>query len=211
MLIGPRFGQRLIAVGFIAAAILTVAVVVMVTATGQPLSASENSLNALAAWSIYATAVASLLLVVLVIAAGFEARREFRSAHRPVPSLGGALFVVDGIAITIENVGPGAAVSVEIDVWALPLGFTATPVDYSEGLLRLTEEVSQAVPPLFSSELTALGPSGARAEVLRFGPRASEYSPEWVGELGIVLWEVRFVDLFGQEYPGSGYLFALSG
>lgn len=122
-----------------------------------------------------------------------------------MPSVGGAYFRDVGIEILIENVGPGAALRVDLSVWAVPLdGLTLTPIGLADAIDILASQVASGLPPLFVSEFTALGPGRPRSELLSLGPRAGDYDPDWAGRRGVIVWDARVTDLFGTQYPGSG-------
>ena len=183
----------------------TVLVVTVITTTGQSLSASERALGALSAWSSYATALGASLLVWLAIVAGFEARREFRTGHRPVVGISGARFTSEGVDVRVENVGPGAMVNLHLRLWVgFAGGIAPAPPDLGE-LIEQSLQEATATEATFESDLSALAPGGTRPELLRYGPRASIYAPSWAGGWGVVVWDAKATDLFGTKHPGSGY------
>jgi len=190
----------------VAAGVLLTVLVVGILVVGQPIRVSGSSIAALAAWSAYATAAATLLLVVVAIVGGLEARGEFRAGHRPVPTLGGGRFLPEGVEILIGNVGPGAIVNLHLRVW---ISFAAYQTPEPRALADAIERAATAariVPPFFEADLVAIAPSSSRIEVLRFGPAVNLYDPEWAFGWGVIMWDAEATDLFGEKHPGSGYL-----
>jgi len=139
--------RTLIGVAAGTTALLT-AVVVAVAIIGQPLDVGEQSIRALAAWSAYASAVATVLLVVGAFIAALQVARQIeqaatlhkkqlesiQSAHkaelgelklsreaslRPVVQLKNVEVAGDNLQFELRNVGPGPALKLCVRSFAI--------------------------------------------------------------------------------------------
>ena len=196
---------RIVLAGVLAA-ILSTVVMIAVLVTGQPLEINDRSVAALAGWGSYASAIATFLLVLIAVIAGLQARREFRTGHRPVPTLGGGRFLSEGVEILVGNVGPGAVVNLRLRLWVTFASLTSPePSQVAAGIEQAVRLVETG-PALFEASLGAIASGGSRVEMLRYGPRARLYDPEWASGWGVIMWDAEAEDLFGETYPGSGYI-----
>ena len=196
---------RIVLAGVLAA-ILSTVVMIAVLVTGQPLEINDRSVAALAGWGSYASAIATFLLVLIAVIAGLQARREFRTGHRPVPTLGGGRFLSEGVEILVGNVGPGAVVNLRLRLWVTFASLTPPePSQVAAGIEQAVRLV-ETEPALFETSLGAITSGGSRVEMLRYGPRARLYDPEWASGWGVIMWDAEAEDLFGETYPGSGYI-----
>ena len=196
---------RIVLAGVLAA-ILSTVVMIAVLVTGQPLEINDRSVAALAGWGSYASAIATFLLVLIAVIAGLQARREFRTGHRPVPTLGGGRFLSEGVEILVGNVGPGAVVNLRLRLWVTFASLTPPePSQVAAGIEQAVRLV-ETEPALFEASLGAIASGGSRVEMLRYGPRARLHDPEWASGWGVIMWDAEAEDLFGETYPGSGYI-----
>ena len=164
-----------VVLGVVAGLVVLTVPVVLLLAAGQPIGISPPSIAALSAWSTYATAVATFLLVLVAVFGGFQARNEFRTGHRPVPTLGGAGFRLEGVEVLIGNVGPGSMVNVHLRVWVAFASFSIPgPEDFGIAIEHAANLAARERPH-FEADLGAIPPGGFRTELLRFGPRANTY------------------------------------
>ncbi|MFA7250018.1 MAG: hypothetical protein WC273_10355 [Dehalococcoidia bacterium] len=198
-------GTRIVWLGFLSGVVITLAVIAVVTKTGQPLYASPESLAALNAWSSYTSAAAAILLVLLAIVGGYEAQHEFRTSHRPVPDIGPVAFRADGVSFALHNNGPGTMVRVHVRLWVGFLGPAQPLPDALGALIENLAIYASTNKPMFEGDFQSLPPGGEADTMLRSGPAAGTYNPEWAGGWGVVVWEAAAIDLFGTAHAGSGY------
>jgi hypothetical protein len=184
--------------------LLTLLVAAIVTRT-MPLATSE-SIAALAAWSTYAQAVATIVLVLLAGPTAYTALRDLRTRRRPVLSVASASFNVEGVQIRLQNVGETAWVNAEVRGWIVHLGPEMPgPVSWAEALERIALQIQGGLQPHFVGTFNALGVGQERWDLLRWGPRAGEYDPAWTGEFGLIVWDATVEDLYRRRYVGSGH------
>ena len=196
---------RIVLAGVLAA-ILSSVVMIAVLVTGQPLEINDRSVAALAGWGSYASAIATFLLVLIAVIAGLQARREFRTGHRPVPTLGGGRFLSEGVEILVGNVGPGAVVNLRLRLWVTFASLTPPEPSQVAAGIEQAVRIVETEPALFEASLGAIASGGSRVEMLRYGPRARLYDPEWASGWRVIMWDAEAEDLFGETYPGSGYI-----
>ena len=196
---------RIVLAGVLAA-ILSTVVMIAVLVTGQPLEINDRSVAALAGWGSYASAIATFLLVLIAVIAGLQARREFRTGHRPVPTLGGGRFLSKGVEILVGNVGPGAVVNLRLRLWVTFASLTPPEPSQVAAGIEQAVRIVETEPALFEASLGAIASGGSRVEMLRYGPLARLYDPEWASGWGVIMWDAEAEDLFGETYPGSGYI-----
>ena len=196
---------RIVLAGVLAA-ILSTVVMIAVLVTGQPLEINDRSVATLAGWGSYASAIATFLLVLIAVIAGLQARREFRTGHRPVPTLGGGRFLSEGVEILVGNVGPGAVVNLRLRLWVTFASLTPPEPSQVAAGIEQAVRIVETEPALFEAILGAIASGGSRVEMLRYGPRARLYDPEWASGWGVIMWDAEAEDLFGETYPGSGYI-----
>lgn len=188
----------------VAISILTGFVVLLVGGT-EP-TASSRSLVGLGAWSAYVQAIGAALLVLLAAPAAYVAISDLRTKRRPVLSVARAAFGSDGLSVYLENVGETTWLSVEIRAWVVHVASTLPPPRaWADALEGTAVAIQEGVKPTFIGNFNSLGANRGRWELLRWGPAASTYDPEWVGEHGIVIWDSSVLDLYNRSYAGSGH------
>ena len=191
---------RIVLAGVLAA-ILSTVVMIAVLVTGQPLEINDRSVAALAGWGSYASAIATFLLVLIAVIAGLQARREFRTGHRPVPTLGGGRFLSEGVEILVGNVGPGAVVNLRLRLWVTFASLTPPEPSQVAAGIEQAVRIVETEPALFEASLGAIASGGSRVEMLRYGPRAMLYDPEWASGWGVIMWDAEGRTCSGRRTP----------
>ena len=197
---------RLVVISGLVGALLTATGVAFLIAY---IGDETDRIAGLSAWSEFATALATVSLVVGGIWAAVgvfrqasEARHSRETALRPIVVVSGAWSKNGLIEVQLKNVGPGAALQVHVDGWdrygETPDAFEGHIAEY-DAFIKQERELIDLTVASIDGGLAVLGADDS-TEIALWDPVVPSETQYKTKIIGRIYYHVKYRDIFGNEF-----------